>query len=149
MLEILNLSPKERDDAIRKLIVPKPWKHELSIITNHLEGPQYRGLYECDKCKVKVKLTYKEVQEAETDYYECDYRIRFGPCPIPDKIDLDWELAMKMRDEIKGESRVYYRKALREIYYELHPCGLSLEWWLMFHVQLHHYILAALIAKGA
>lgn len=135
---ILSLPPDKRDDEIRKLLPPKQGKHRWS--RNYYQG----GLRWCTKCK-----EWLDPQ-------------KHSPCPIP----LDWELAMKMRDEIRGEEWPFgkweaFRKAVLQMYKILEPeksargikkLGNSdftdvVLGWLALSAQPRHYILTALKAK--
>ncbi len=124
---ILSLPPDERDLEIRKLIVPKPWEHgKLSSIL-----PEYS--YLCNKCGENLR-TGKNKDD---------------PCPVPDPIALDWNLAMKMRDEVIGRAKVgtvKYHKAMIKLspYQDQANTGF----WGIIYAQPHHYILAALEAGG-
>ena len=123
----------DRDLEIRKLIseyfpeiLPKPWKHDF--YNTHDKGHPIVKCYNCD-C------------EFRGEGYE-------QSCPIPDPIALDWNLAMKMRDEcqhmkfIVAMNKVFIRVA--EI--GKHPCGLNYGAWITTDAQPHHYILAAIMA---
>lgn len=127
---ILALPPEKRDDEIRKLIVPKPWKHDW---VNNI----------CMKCDITLrehtKLWHKKRQSCPSF------------CPIPDPIPLDWNLAMRMRDEVCATAigRVHFEQALKDIYLEVGSVRqvFGLRSWAICHAQPCHYILAALKCK--
>jgi hypothetical protein len=142
--DILSLPKDERDLEIRKLIVPKPWKHKCNWL------PQ--SGYDCLKCGKDLRATKNKGKDS--------------PCPIPDPVALDWNLAMKMRDEAVAKdceawtyAAVYvenYRIAVamnREwTDQDLEHVKREAEWdgvsqWFIDLAQPHHYILAALLAK--
>jgi len=119
---ILSLSPDERDDVIRELIAPKPWKHKRC----EKEGIDFCFCVKCGK-----DLTpYGTIHEN---------------CPIPDPILLDWNLAMKM---FREEDRlILLVRAMCKIYDARESSRESFSnWWLHF-AQPHHYILAACMTK--
>ncbi len=132
---ILSLDEKERDDAIRKLIVPKPWEH--SIV--------YRPKDDSNWCK-KCKLGIRDVS-------------LMGYCPIPDPIALDWNLAMKMRDEC--ESDYEWADARVKVYAAMIPemelmkkerfrrVGIAGSFFSSLYVKPTDYIIAALVAGEA
>ncbi len=129
---ILALLPAERDNEIRKLIVPKPWKHDWKI---KWPGDPPTGTYfDCSKCSAGDYLPELNASKPEPA----------DPCPIPDRIELDWNLAMRMRDECSDNCK--WMQVIIEIYTDSPHRG-SLIAWLISEVQPHHYILAALIAK--
>lgn len=114
--EILALPPAERDDEIRKLIVPKPWRHKF--VKNNLVST------ECLNCGMKHHINF------DVD------------CPIPDRIDLDWNLAMKMKWDTIEE--IGYNAWLNGVQKVAISVG-DFEW--PKYAKEHHYILAAIIAK--
>lgn len=127
---ILALSPQERDLEIRKLIDKGPWKHRCNL-----------GETKCRKCGRDLHYV-----DRWPELEDCPM-----PNPVPAPIPLDWNLAMKMRDECEAKNMEAYRKALKEIFHELYPretppSDLSFEWWLIFEVKSIHYILAAVAA---
>jgi len=130
--KILSLPPAERDDEIRKLIVPKPWKH---IREDYLSGV-------CEKCGAVAEETRKKTRLGIIPVFTYSD----PTCPIPDRIPLDWNLAMKMRDEVVGKvGTVKYYEALEQIcpYEDKSIMGF----WVSIYGFPHHYILAAVLAK--
>lgn len=128
--KILALPPKERDDEIRKLIVPKPWKHRFI-------NEKYLASTRCLNCGV----------EYSQDIYET-------PCPIPDLIALGWNLAMPLYRESTGKLKSG-RYAIKEKIYaaemgDIEEVSVSdiCDWWDYFGAQPHHYILAAIMAMA-
>lgn len=119
--KILALPPAQRDLEIRKLIVPKPWKHKW-----YNKFGQFDPI--CQKCQCKWS------NEDQGCRNSC----------IPDPIPLDWNLAMKMRDEAVKEfgPAPFLRAAekVRDLHWQIEE--------FVVYSQSHHYILAALIAKG-
>lgn len=127
--QILGLSPDKRDLEIWKLIDLGPWKHNPDF-NKDLDG----GKWICLKCQKRIGSVGDD-----------------DPCPVPDQIALDWELAMKMRDECNEPTeRTYFELALRDIHYEAES---STRWpegfvrWTLCDAQPHHYLLAAIKAK--
>ena len=81
-------------DQIRKLIVPKPWKHDWRLKGNI--DPE-RQLWFCNKCEHEE--IFKSLRGISTGQFIPAVLNKQAPdCPKPDKIELDWKLAMKMRD---------------------------------------------------
>ncbi|MCQ9208606.1 MAG: hypothetical protein NG712_04425 [Omnitrophica bacterium] len=63
---------------------------------------------------------------------------------------LDWNRAMKMRDETQ---HMKFNIALRKVFNCVvevgdYPCGLNYGIWVATKAQPHHYILAAILAGG-
>lgn len=143
---ILSLPPDKRDDEIRKLLVPKPWKHELSLkVDHHKDSAEFSlGGHECMKCARVFPLCIGDDQPIHPPTF------RYGDdCPIPDPIPLDWNLAMKMRDKCQ---HMRFWQAMGEVFsyvvaYDKYSCGLNIDMWITTKAQPHHYILAALKAK--
>lgn len=127
---ILSLSPGKRDLEIRKLLNPGPWKHDWHW---NLEGENV-----CRRCLFPLEA-YEEL--ARDKKY-------FQPC-VPDQIALDWELAMKERDECQHmEFNIAMHKVLnRVVEIEKYPCGIDYGVWVTTKAQPHHYLLAAIVAK--
>ncbi len=120
---ILALPEKERDEEIRNLIVPKPWKHDLVW---HEPKPGMAH-YRCSRCDVRA-----------------DSKEFHDPCPIPDPIPLDWNLAMKKRDEYCNTPlhEIEFLAALEVVYIEA-PDFTGFKRWIATKAQPHHYLLAA------
>ena len=128
--KILALPPKERDDEIRKLIVPKPWKHRFI-------NEKYLASTRCLNCGV----------EYSQDIYET-------PCPIPDLIALGWELAKQMLIKLTIEQKTVCKKIVMEIFQKTKKAmavlapnkKVEFDWWLLFCAEPTDYILAAIMA---
>jgi len=122
--EILALPEKERDDEIRKLIVPKPWKHKKG----KLDWDDNRVFITCSNCK-------KQWYQSELPTNECS---------VLDPIPLDWNLAMKMRDEAVKPAKLAF--FLEEVCRAENRMDYQFALWLVWEAQPHHYILAAILA---
>ncbi|KKN77612.1 hypothetical protein LCGC14_0358870 [marine sediment metagenome] len=121
------LASPDRDLEIRKLLDKGPWKHKWK----HQEYNRFG----CQKC-------------GGIEIWRDNKRIRKHSCPVPDPIALDWNLAMKMRDEVIGRAKVgtvKYHKAMMKLspYQDQANTGF----WGIIYAQPHHYILAAIEAK--
>lgn len=132
LAQILALPPDKRDDEIQKLLPRKPGKHRWK--RNHFIGEDRF----CLKCKQWLNPKLKTV------------------CPIPDRIDLDFNLAMKMyREAEKKYADINWKMA--EVCnaakgYVLAPCEAhaptTMVWiWFCTQAQPCHYLLAAILAK--
>ena len=151
--KILSLPPAERDDEIRKLIVPKPWKHDwefveiLKFYDSMVEADKRQQERQiCKKCG--ISSTVEIFREFRGKTKESIYRVT-DPCPILDRISLDWNLAMKMRDECQ---HMKFWQAMGEVFaivvaWGKYNCGLNVDMWITTKAQPHHYILAACVAK--
>lgn len=132
---ILSLPEKELREWLLAKIVPKPWKHKWMNW-----GKAETSYWQCLKCEKKVNRLTKENEEDP-------------PCPIPDSIALDWNLAMKKRDEIVTSGEVgaagKFVDYLWEVFVESERGNTRANnlIWIASSAQPHHYILAALIAK--
>lgn len=108
------------DEEIRKLVVAKPWKHNL--LSSHI----------CPKCGI--------------DFWNNAVALK-TPCTVPDPIPLDFNLAMKMRDECDMKKfAVEFGSVMNTI---LLPTGGDLHdrmlLGFMITAQPKHYIIAALL----
>ena len=111
------LSSPNRDDEIRKLIVPKPWKHKVVG-------------YICTRCKMNSGYIYSDKKPS---------------CTVPDPTPLlDWSLAMKMRDEAVKPAKLAF--FLEEVCRAENRMDYQFALWLVWEAQPHHYILAAILA---
>jgi hypothetical protein len=151
---ILSLPKDERDDEIRKLIVPKPWEHDWYYIRpcNSIED-EVSQIWGCKKCGKQLMMLCLSTTIPNRELHK-----QSPNCPIPDPIALDWNLAMKMRDEIVEKDVNEWNYAKRKVYMALIEKGLVpvlecgcccppvWDWWDNF-AESTHYILAALKAK--
>ena len=159
------LSSPERDDEIRKLIVPKPWKHEWRFDTSLFRevGPAPQQ-WKCRKCK-GIEI-YKTPTLPSGQFIPAVLDQQNPSCPVPDPIPLlDWNLAMKMRDVVVAENRDAWTYAA--VFVENYRIAIAMkrewtkqdeehvkreaEWggvsqWFVDLAQPHHYILAAILA---
>ena len=112
------------DNEIRKLVVPKPWKHDY-----------IKGACRCMCVKCEEVGVMDEVG---------GYVFKNPDCPIPDPIDLDWNLAKKMQAECDQDK---FTAALCRIFQSLaEPERGFYEVWIERTAQSKHYITAALVA---
>ncbi len=129
------LESPDRDDAIRKLIKPGPWTHNYMPVC---EGPTVT----CRKCG---DLHYRNTSTTTS-------------CPIPDPISLDWNLAMKLRDEAVEKNIDAWIETKKEIYKTVlsikkraaskeSRLGVYANAFFANIAQPHHYILAAIVVK--
>ena len=127
---ILSLDEKELREWLLAKIVPKPWEHDTY-------GYSQRICFKCGKVKC----------------------FKGNPCPIPDPIALDWNLAMKMRDEC--ESDYEWADARVKVYAAMIPemelmkkerfrrVGIAGSFFSSLYVKPTDYITAALVAGEA
>ena len=137
---ILSLPENERDDEIRKLIseyfpkiLPKPWKHEKS---------KRVWSSRCVKCGETAKDSNDYNETPGPNFYFDT------PCPIPDRIALDANLAFKMFRKQFESNPVGLQRAMLDVWvsWEVkHKTVNDINFWL-FYAQPRHYILAAVMA---
>lgn len=142
------LESPDRDDEIRKLFMPPPWKHELDI-----PNGDYNKIT-CKKCSQKLILDDKDIYTIRIPRI---YTTDISNCPIPDRIHLDWNLVKEMLSKLTIEQKVECNKIIQGIFQETETRTamkilapekkVEFDWWLLFLAQPHHYILAAIIAK--
>ncbi len=122
---ILALPEKERDDEIRKLIVPKPWKHRFQWPVEIVKPSEFPIW--CYNCEGNIP-----------------YDVATFPCTAPNPIALDANRAMKMRDEYCNTPlhEIEFLAALEVVYIEA-PDFTGFKRWIATKAQPHHYILAA------
>ena len=134
--KILALPPDELRKWLLERLVPKPWLHNWTcrVSDGKVEG--------CDKCK--------------QPHYGFPYNKKKEVCSRPDPIALDWNLAMKMRDEIcrTETGRNQFEQALLDVASNRNELITTFTprftQWVICSAQPHHYILAAVMAgEGA
>ena len=138
--EYLAMDDKTFAVEIARVLTPGPWKHiNKKPISVQFQNPPIREkIYYCSKCG---------------EIFQRDNRKMKIPCPIPDPITLDWNLAMKIfRDAEKQHSDINWKmevcnaaKGYILAPHEAHAPTTMMWIWFCVEAQPRHYILAAAI----